>query len=574
MSKKVLSDLDFGGVARGINVPDPVNPQDVATRAYVLANRASTTETITGTDTVKVVTADALAALWERGTDNVDGATVTLGEGGYFVLTSTVTCTSIIFALHRLGRKATLYFNSIRTLVHGSPLYLPTGANIVTAAGDMCEVLAIAPGITIVSNYERVSGQALAVASMAANTVKVNATAGVASPTDLAVGTNAVLGRVAGNVVAAQLVNAQVTAGTLANASLVSMGDATVKGRALNAGTGAPQDLTRAEVAAILPDIADGTVMGRPRQAGAGARSALTRAQIADIVGIPPTVLGASTFLGNNSDQIRDGSQFNLVDLAGPGLTYGVTAQAGDYPSVVTISSAVEYQLFTGNPTAYQVTLPTERRVGDRIIVLLLTWYLGPRTQTLPAGWASFFSYTGGATVALAHERIIDGTEAATATFTNASGNVNSDAVAHVWLIRGSDPATATAAATVAETGFGSAVACPTLTPSFAASGLIRTLWITAIWGEAPQDVTAYPTGFSGANFVRRDTGSWPSDGFIGQCYKAAIGSSMSPSAFSTSATNYRDAVTFAIAPLKTGQIKLRSEIITFLQGLGYSGPV
>lgn len=47
-------------------------------------------------------------------------------------------------------------------------------------------------------------------ANMAANTVKANATAGTADPADLAVGTNTVVGRVAGNIVAAQVVTAQI----------------------------------------------------------------------------------------------------------------------------------------------------------------------------------------------------------------------------------------------------------------------------------------------------------------------------------------------------------------------------
>jgi hypothetical protein len=102
-------------------------------------------------------------------------------------------------------------------------------------------------------------------AEMATNTVKANATSGTANPTDFAVGTNAVLGRVAGNIVAAQLVNDQITDGTIANAKLANMVEATVKGRALGAGTGAPQDLTGAQVgelvrfATVQTDVTGGT---------------------------------------------------------------------------------------------------------------------------------------------------------------------------------------------------------------------------------------------------------------------------------------------------------------------------
>ena len=48
-------------------------------------------------------------------------------------------------------------------------------------------------------------------AEMAANTVKGNATASTANPTDIAIGTNSVLGRVAGNIVAATIVTDQIT---------------------------------------------------------------------------------------------------------------------------------------------------------------------------------------------------------------------------------------------------------------------------------------------------------------------------------------------------------------------------
>ncbi len=88
-------------------------------------------------------------------------------------------------------------------------------------------------------------------ADMAANTIKANATGATADPADLAVGTNTVVGRVAGNLVAAQLVDAQVAAGTLTNAKLASVATGTLKGRA-TAGSGAPEDLTGAQATALL----------------------------------------------------------------------------------------------------------------------------------------------------------------------------------------------------------------------------------------------------------------------------------------------------------------------------------
>jgi hypothetical protein len=103
-------------------------------------------------------------------------------------------------------------------------------------------------------------------AEMAANTVKANATSATANPTDFAVGTNTVLGRVGGDIVAAQLVNAQITDATIANAKLANMAAGTFKGRVVTGSTGAPQDLTGAEAggglryAVILDTTSTGTV--------------------------------------------------------------------------------------------------------------------------------------------------------------------------------------------------------------------------------------------------------------------------------------------------------------------------
>jgi Major tropism determinant N-terminal domain/Repeat of unknown function (DUF5907) len=69
-------------------------------------------------------------------------------------------------------------------------------------------------------------------ADMAANTVKANATAGTADPADLAVGTNTVVGRVAGNIVAAQLATGQVADDAITYAKMQNATANTVIARA------------------------------------------------------------------------------------------------------------------------------------------------------------------------------------------------------------------------------------------------------------------------------------------------------------------------------------------------------
>lgn len=98
---------------------------------------ASTTEVLTGTDTAKGVTPDALAALWEKGSDIASAATITLTEGGYFHITGTTTITDIDWDTAKNGRGAWVVFDGILTLTHNATtLKLPGGANITTAAND------------------------------------------------------------------------------------------------------------------------------------------------------------------------------------------------------------------------------------------------------------------------------------------------------------------------------------------------------------------------------------------------------------------------------------------------------
>ena len=103
---------------------------------------ATTTEQLAGTDATRGATPDSIAALWKKGSDIASAATISIGEGGYFHVTGTTTITDIDFATDKAGRAAWLIFDGALTLTHNATtLILPTGANIVTAAGDACLVV-------------------------------------------------------------------------------------------------------------------------------------------------------------------------------------------------------------------------------------------------------------------------------------------------------------------------------------------------------------------------------------------------------------------------------------------------
>lgn len=123
---------------------------------------ASTTEVLTGTATDRVVTPDALAALWEQGSNVASAGTISLEEGGYFVVTGTTTITDIDFSTDKAGRTAWVRFAAALTLTHNATtLILPGGANITTAAGDVaCFISEGADAVRCVI-YSRASGAAI-----------------------------------------------------------------------------------------------------------------------------------------------------------------------------------------------------------------------------------------------------------------------------------------------------------------------------------------------------------------------------------------------------------------------------
>lgn len=127
---------------------------------------ASTTDVLTGTDSAKTTTADAIAALWEQGANIASSGTISIGEGGYFHVTGTTGITDIDFATDKTGRRAVLVFDGALTLTHNaSTLILPTGANITTAAGDIAVVVSEGSDAVRIVDYIRANGQALATSS-------------------------------------------------------------------------------------------------------------------------------------------------------------------------------------------------------------------------------------------------------------------------------------------------------------------------------------------------------------------------------------------------------------------------
>lgn len=148
---------------------------------------ASTTEILTGTNTTKFGSPNSIAALWEKGADEASGATVSLGEGGFFHITGTTTITDIDFDTDKSGRKAILVFDDVLTLTHNATsLILPTGANITTAAGDTCCVVSEDGSNNVrVVWYQRKDGTALAGGSGTSPYQLINRTTTASSQTSI-----------------------------------------------------------------------------------------------------------------------------------------------------------------------------------------------------------------------------------------------------------------------------------------------------------------------------------------------------------------------------------------------------
>jgi hypothetical protein len=132
-----------------------------------LLNAADVSEVLTGTLASKAVTPDALAGLWQRGTDLASASTLSLPAtgGGVFTVTGTTTVTGI--STGSGGRRITLRFAGALTLTHnGTSFILPGAVNITTVAGDVVDFINDAAQDATGSNwrcvnYSRAQGVAI-----------------------------------------------------------------------------------------------------------------------------------------------------------------------------------------------------------------------------------------------------------------------------------------------------------------------------------------------------------------------------------------------------------------------------
>lgn len=133
----------------------------------------------TGTSTTKAVTPDALAGLWEKGTDIASASTLDIpdAEGGFFHVTGTTTITAL--ETRPAGWEVTLVFDGALQITHNATSLINLGsANLTTAAGDTALFRSEGSG-----NWRMVAFQRKAVFPSPANAVQADQEAATSTTT-------------------------------------------------------------------------------------------------------------------------------------------------------------------------------------------------------------------------------------------------------------------------------------------------------------------------------------------------------------------------------------------------------
>lgn len=192
-------------------------------------------------------------------------------------------------------------------IVGGTAAQAVDGDITLSSGNGATRTAAITAGVIVNADISGTAAIALSkLATQAANSVVANATAGTAAPTAVAVGTNTVLGRVAGNIVAAQLATGQCANDAIDDTKLRNSGALSVIGRSANS-SGDPADISAtAASGAVLRE--SGSALGFGTVAAAGlADGIISPAKLAVLtssIGGVFTIFVAVTAGGGGADDV------------------------------------------------------------------------------------------------------------------------------------------------------------------------------------------------------------------------------------------------------------------------------
>ena len=299
------------------------------------------TTTITGTYPSFTVTSnDAFSGTVTSvsGTGTVSGLSLsgTVTSSGNLTLGGTLAVTPSAFA----AQTEKTFFAGPASGSPATPAFRAIASTDLPAFGSGDVAFAVGGGAGTIAPDAVTNAK---MADMAANTVKVNATAGVANPTDLTVGTNTVVGRVAGNIVAAQVATGQIADNAVTFAKLQDGVANTVLARA---------DATNGDVAGVA--LAASQLLGRGPSGNIAAISLGTN------LSITGTTLNATSGGGSGTVTSVSVTTANGVSgtVANPTTTPAISLSLGAItPTSVAASGTVTGSNLSGTNTGDQTNI-------------------------------------------------------------------------------------------------------------------------------------------------------------------------------------------------------------------------